>query len=957
MGNLLKSSITAVVVLLLVGTSGLQQSQPTAQSDARHSPPQAPQTTVELPPDTRGRVVHVKAGQSLQAAIDAAQPGDRITLEPGAVYEGPFRLPRKAGDQWIAIASASDQLPARGQRVAPADAKLMPKLTATGDFVIEAMPGAHHYRLVGLEIAPAAGVYVNTIVMLGDREKTADSQPHHIIVERSYIHGDAKKGSRRGVALNSRHTAVIDSHLSDFKEVGADSQAIAGWNGAGPFRIENNYLEAAGENVMFGGADPTVPDLVPADIQVLRNHMTKPLRWKVGHASYEGTEWAVKNLFELKNARRVLVEGNVFERNWTHAQNGFAILFTVRNQDGGAPWSAVEDVTFVNNVVRHVGGGVNVLGRDDIKPSRQTQRIAIRNNLFLDVGGSWGGGRLFQLLDGTSSISIDHNTALQTGSILFGGDHAPHTGFVFQNNIAPHNEHGITGSGTEAGTQSLARYFPLAVVRGNVIVGGNAGQYPADNVFARTLDEAGIASLATASLRTLASQPPRASAGGRIAGADLATLLKAVNDVAPTEPQKAALVADDAATIGGSNEGAGKMSHAATIFWIAFALLAYVYLGYPVVAALRARLCARADRRADIEPTISIIVIAYNEADRIDGRLENLLALDYPADRLEIVVGSDGSTDATVERARRYEASGVRVQAFATRRGKPAVLNTLTPTVKGDIVLFADARQRFEPGTLRALVANFADPQVGAVSGELMLQPADGAGAAGHGAAFYWRYEKFIRSAESRADSTVGATGAIYAVRRSLFEPIPEDTLLDDMLVPLRIVRRGYRVIFEPAARAYDSTSATAGQEFARKARTIAGNFQLLSRERWLFNPFQNRLWFETISHKALRLALPLLHLTLFAANVAAAGTSLYLWLLAGHVTFCACAIAGGVQRQGGRRFVGFTVPYTLGLLSWSTIVGFYRFATNRQPVTWERAPATPATVEGASQRTTGIAA
>ena len=957
MGTFLKSAIIALVVLLLVGTSGLLQSQPAAQVEARHSPPQAPQAIVELPQETRGRVVHVKAGQSLQSAIDAAQPGDRITLEPGAVYQGPFRLPRKAGDQWIAIASASDQLPARGQRVTPADARLMPKLTATGDFVIEAMPGAHHYRLVGLEIAPAAGVYVNTIVMLGDREKTADSQPHHIIVERSYIHGDAKKGSRRGVALNSRHTAVIDSHLSDFKEVGVDSQAIAGWNGAGPFRIENNYLEAAGENVMFGGADPTVPNLVPADIQVLRNHMTKPLRWKVGHASYEGTEWAVKNLFELKNARRVLVEGNVFERNWTHAQNGFAILFTVRNQDGGAPWSTVEDVTFLNNIVRHVGGGVNVLGRDDIKPSQQTQRIAIRNNLFLDVGGSWGGGRLFQLLDGTSSISIDHNTALQTGSILFGGDHAPHTGFVFQNNIAPHNEHGITGSGTEAGTQTLARYFPLAVVRGNVIVGGNSGKYPADNVFARTLDEAGIAGLASGSLRTLANQPPHASAGGRIAGADLATLLKAVSGVAPTEPAQATASSDEAETMAGVAAGGGAVSLAAGVFWIALALLAYVYLGYPVVAALRARLRARPDRRAAIEPTVSIVVVAYNEADRIEGRLENLLALDYPADRLEIVVGSDGSTDATVDRARRFEEFGVRVQAFVTRRGKPAVLNALTPTVHGEIVLFADARQRFEPGTLRALVANFADPQVGAVSGELMLQPADGAATAGHGAAFYWRYEKFIRSAESRADSTVGATGAIYAVRRALFEPIPEDTLLDDMLVPLRIVRRGYRVIFEPAARAYDSTSATAGQEFARKARTIAGNFQLLSRERWLFNPFQNRLWFETLSHKALRLALPLLHVALLTANVAAAGASPYQWLLGGQVAFYACAIAGGVQRQGGRRFIGFTVPYTLGLLSWSTIVGFYRFLTNGQPVTWERAPAAPATVEKAAQRTAGIAA
>jgi cellulose synthase/poly-beta-1,6-N-acetylglucosamine synthase-like glycosyltransferase len=393
------------------------------------------------------------------------------------------------------------------------------------------------------------------------------------------------------------------------------------------------------------------------------------------------------------------------------------------------------------------------------------------------------------------------------------------------------------------------------------------------------------------------------------------------------------------------------------VFWTALALLFYVYIGYPVVAALAARLRTRPDRRRAIEPTVSIVVGAYNEAERIDGRIENLLALDYPADRLEIVVGSDGSTDSTVERARRYERFGVTVHAFETRRGKPAVLNALAPTVTGEIVLFADARQRFERGTLRAIVANFADPEVGAVSGELVLKPAEGAATAGHGAAFYWRYEKFIRSAESRVDSTVGATGAIYAVRRTLFEAIPDDTLLDDMLVPLRIVRRGYRVLFEPAARAYDCTSATAAQEFARKARTIAGNFQLLARERWLFNPFQNRLWLETISHKALRLTLPLLHAALFVANVAAAGAWPYQWLLAGQVAFYAAAIAGSVQRHGGRRFVGFTVPYMLCLLSWATLVGFYRFLTNGQPVTWERAPVIAPATEEAPQRASGIAA
>src|SRR5687767_5838887 len=479
-----KPILAALVTLLLIGTpeQGAKPAGTTGAANDR-TQPERPRSRVELPPESTGRDVHVKAGGDLQAALDAAAPGDRITLDAGATYKGPFRLLRKTGDGWIVITSAG-QLPPRGRRVSPQDAARMPRLVSEGNTVFEAMPGAHHYRLVGLHISPADGTYVNTLVQLGDRERTAEEQPHHIVIERSYLHGDRSKGSRRGVALNSRHSAVVDSHLADFKEAGADSQAIAGWNGAGPFRIENNYLEGAGENGMFGAADPTVPQLVPADIQVLRNHMTKPLRWKVGHASYEGTEWAVKNLFELKNARRVLVEGNVLEYNWAHAQNGFAVLFTVRNQDGRAPWSTIEDVTFVNNVVRHVGGGVNVLGRDDIKPSQQTQRIAIRNNLFLDVGGQWGNGRLFQLLDGTHSISIDHNTALQTGSILFGGDHAPHTGFVFQNNIAPHNEHGITGSGTEAGTQSLARYFPRAVVRGNVIIGGNEGRYPTGNAFA-----------------------------------------------------------------------------------------------------------------------------------------------------------------------------------------------------------------------------------------------------------------------------------------------------------------------------------------------------------------------------------------------------------------------------------------------------------------------------------------
>ena len=963
-----KPALLAAVAALLLGMPQqgvVPDSVGTTDAQYRRMAPERPRARVELPPESRGRVVYVKGGDDLQAALDSASPGDHITLDAGATYKGPFRLMRKAGDEWIVITSAG-QLPPRGRRVGPAIVAQMPHLVAEGDFVIQAMPGAHHYRLVGLEISPVNGTFVNTLVQLGDKERDLDAEPHHIVIERSYLHGDQAKGSRRGVALNSRNSAVVDSYLADFKEVGADSQAIAGWNGGGPFRIENNYLEAAGENVMFGGADPTVSQLVPADIEVLRNQMSKPLRWKVGDASYEGTEWAVKNLFELKNARRVLIEGNVFERNWEHAQNGFAILFTVRNQDGASPWSTIEDVVFTNNLVRHVGGGINILGHDDNHPSQQTRRLHISNNVFLDVGKPWGPGRLFQLLDGTNNVDIAHNTALQTGSILFGGDHAPHTAFVFQNNVAPHNEHGIIGSGTEPGNQTIARYFPRSVVSGNVIVGGNAGQYPPGNTFARSLEDAGIGALRRGELRAGEARTSRTS---NSPGADLTQLLRAVNGVAPLDGRA---VAEKAIEI--PLEASMFADTGAGLFWMCVGLLFYVYAGYPAIAVVRARLrprpVARAverrshpktiqfpDRRIQAPPPrVSIVVIAYNEASSIEGRLENLLTLDYPSDRLEILVGSDGSTDDTVKRALRYQPFGVRVHSFTKRCGKPAVLNSLVPYASGDIVLFADARQRFERSTLRAIVADFSDPAVGAVSGELMLEAPEGVARAGQGAALYWRYEKMIRSAESRTDSTVGATGAIYAIRRALFVPIPDDTLLDDVLIPLRIVQQGYRVVFEPGARAYDRASTTAQQEFGRKARTIAGTFQLFSRERWLFDPRRNRLWFATMSHKGLRLLLPVLHLGALGANVITASVWPYQWLLAAQAAFYMAALVGAVQRRGHRRIKLFTVPYTLCLLCWADAVGFYRFVTNRQPVTWERAPlAVPA--RGDRQSARGVAA
>jgi poly-beta-1,6-N-acetyl-D-glucosamine synthase len=379
---------------------------------------------------------------------------------------------------------------------------------------------------------------------------------------------------------------------------------------------------------------------------------------------------------------------------------------------------------------------------------------------------------------------------------------------------------------------------------------------------------------------------------------------------------------------------------AVVLFWTSAALLAYTHLGYPLLMRAWAALRPPPGRRPPCEPEVSVAVVASDEAERIAARIENLLALDYPRELLEIIVASDGSTDGTVARARAFEGRGVRVIHFGARRGKPAVLNDIVPRARGAIVVLADARQTFDRQAVRRLVAPFAEARVGAVSGELVLLPGTGGAIPGAGARGYWRYEKFIRRNESRVDSTIGATGAICAIRRDLFEPIPEDTLLDDVLIPMRITARGFRVLFEAEARAYDRVFERAGQEFSRKVRTIAGNFQILARERWLLDPRRNRLWFQTLSHKALRLLGPLLLLGALAANLALLDRPSYRLTLAAQAAFYIAALTGHLLRgtRGARPLL--SVPYIVCLLSWATVIGFLRFATRRQGVTWQRASA-----------------
>lgn len=333
-------------------------------------------------------------------------------------------------------------------------------------------------------------------------------------------------------------------------------------------------------------------------------------------------------------------------------------------------------------------------------------------------------------------------------------------------------------------------------------------------------------------------------------------------------------------------------------------------------------------------PTVSILLSAYNEEKRMARKMENLLSLDYPERKLEILVGSDGSTDQTPPILERYRGKRVRVFSSAERRGKPAMLNQLVRSAKGEILLFTDARQEIERKAVRNLVRNFGDPKVGGASGELVLKEADGS--VGKGLGFYWTYEKFIRKTESDLDSVVGATGALYAVRRSLVVPIPEETILDDVYLPMKIVSRGFRVLFEGSAHIYDESSRTAREEYERKVRTLAGNCQSFAMLASLLNPLKSRIAFQFISHKLLRILAPFFLAALFFSNgfllLHAPFFRFFFWT---QLVFYALAWLGSFAPSPLKKL--FSAPYVFCLLNASALVGLYRYLSGRQQITWQK--------------------
>ena len=302
------------------------------------------------------------------------------------------------------------------------------------------------------------------------------------------------------------------------------------------------------------------------------------------------------------------------------------------------------------------------------------------------------------------------------------------------------------------------------------------------------------------------------------------------------------------------------------VFWGAVGLIVYSNVGYPLVLACATVLRKREVKKCSIFPTVSLVVAAYNEKAVIEDKIKNSLSLDYPQDKLEIVVGSDGSSDGTAEIIKAYDGSGIRAYCFEERSGKTGVLNKILPHIQSEIVVFSDANTMYEPLAIQKLVRNFCDPDVGVVSGQVILENKHVS--FGKSERMYYHYERYLQGRESRLESMLGADGAMYAIRRSLFKMPPDDTILDDFVIAMGAVTAGYRIIYEPEAIAYEDTVPNLKSEFNRKSRIVAGAIQMMMRGLGIPTAKQGLLWFQFLSHKLLRWVTPWLLVALFLTNL-----------------------------------------------------------------------------------------
>ena len=472
----------------------------------------------------QARVIDVPANGDLQEAINSAVNGDTLQTADGATY-----ICNCVVDKGITIQGKSTiKTPNSGPAIyiPPRTPPVVIKVAAINTTV--GVPQVFDIVRFGSQ---------------GEEQNTLEEVPQGLTIDGVDIHGQPGQDVQRGVTTNGANFKLLNSRIREIHGKGYEANGVGGWNGPGPFTILDSRIEAAGENAIWGGAQPSIPGLVPADLVIRRSVFYKPPAWR--------GVWTVKNILELKTIRRAVIDGNIFDGNWLDAQQGYSILFTVRPNDSG-PAAVIEDVQFTNNIVRNVAAGLHTLGQDNLfhapscprsaDPSnlslphtcdwdkqRRLHRVTVANNLWEIDGPAWGGDGCFaKMVSGTDNVTIANNTVRQTGNIMkSGGD--PHNGFIYTNNVHRHNDYGIHGDDAGFGNSAIARYYPGGRFERNafakeVFTEGSPnleGVYPANNLFPAKLSD-----VLDSSNRVIVDY--QGTDGKRI-GADLDAIARAVN--------------------------------------------------------------------------------------------------------------------------------------------------------------------------------------------------------------------------------------------------------------------------------------------------------------------------------------------------------------------------------------------------------------------------------------------
>lgn len=372
------------------------------------------------------------------------------------------------------------------------------------------------------------------------------------------------------------------------------------------------------------------------------------------------------------------------------------------------------------------------------------------------------------------------------------------------------------------------------------------------------------------------------------------------------------------------------------IFWTSCAALIYVYVGYPLFVYLVSRLRPLEVKKSFLEPTVTVLITAYNEERDIRAKLENTFQIDYPKEKLEILVASDCSSDKTDEIVKEYAARNVKLYRQTERLGKTMAQNSAVERAGGEIILFSDATTNYEPDVLRQMLPNFADESVGCVAGKLIYVD-ESRSSVGKGARSYWNYETFLKKSESRACSLIGASGCLYAVRRAAYRPMYAEAC-SDFLICTKIYEQNLRSIYEPNAVCTEETNRQASKELTMRVRVIGQTFTDLWRNRQMLNPFRYGFFaVQLVSHKLLRYAVPLFLIAIFLSTaILAFSSNIFAFILALQIVFYSIALAGWILERSGKNIGVFAIPLYFALTNLASLIGFYKFLSGKSYARWE---------------------